>query len=57
MARLARLNLPNVPEYIVQRGNNRHATEKSWMLGGESVQRTDRANHRAACFSHPTQRG
>ena len=26
MARLARLNLPGVPQHIIQRGNNRQAT-------------------------------
>jgi REP element-mobilizing transposase RayT len=26
MARLPRLNLPNVPQHIVQRGNNRQVT-------------------------------
>jgi putative transposase len=26
MARLSRLNLPNVPQHIVQRGNNRQVT-------------------------------
>ncbi|MFD2179719.1 hypothetical protein [Veronia pacifica] len=26
MARLPRLNLPNVPQYIVQRGNNQQVT-------------------------------